>query len=114
MNVPGCLVGVFFSYLLCLLCRCPLSNSSKSLDVYSALLSDVVPSVPPQLLGSLLHEELTEQRDRALFSEGATGGALAFVPFSRSGGDPQRGCLLYPGNQGLDCLSILQIRSNTF
>lgn len=93
---------------------CPLSNSSKSLDVYSALLSDVVPSVPPQLLGSLLHEELTEQRDRALFSEGATGGALAFVPFSRSGGDPQRGCLLYPGNQGLDCLSILQIRSNTF
>ncbi|XP_075935802.1 uncharacterized protein taf1c isoform X2 [Anarhichas minor] len=88
---------------------CPLSYSSKSLDVYSALLSDVVPAVPPQLLGSLLHEELTEQRDRALFYEGATGGALAFVPFSRSGGDPQRGCLLYPGNQGLDCLNFHRV-----
>ncbi|KAK9532925.1 hypothetical protein VZT92_010285 [Zoarces viviparus] len=88
---------------------CPRSYSSKSLDMYSALLSDVVPSVPPQLLGSLLHEELTEQRDRALFSEGATGGALAFVPFSRSGGDPQRGCLLYPGNQGLDCLNFHRV-----
>ncbi|XP_054468017.1 TATA box-binding protein-associated factor, RNA polymerase I, subunit C [Anoplopoma fimbria] len=88
---------------------CPLSYSSKSLDVYSALLSDVVPAVPTELLGSLLHEELTEQRDRALFSEGATGGALAFVPFSQSGSDPQRGCLLYPGNQGLDRLNFHRV-----
>ncbi|XP_068562080.1 TATA box-binding protein-associated factor RNA polymerase I subunit C [Cebidichthys violaceus] len=89
---------------------CPLSYSSKSLDVYGGLLWDVVPAVPPELLGSLLHEELTEQRDRALFSEGATGGALAFVPFSRSGGDdPQHGCLLYPGNQGLDCLNFCRV-----
>lgn len=77
-------------------------------------MSDVVHTVPPELLGALLYEELTEQRDRMLFSEGATGGALAFVPFSQSdSSSSQRGCLLYPGNQGLDCLSILQIRSNT-
>lgn len=73
-------------------------------------MSDVVHDVPPVLLGKLLFEELTEQRDRLLFSEGATGGALAFVPFSQSGSSSQGGCLLYPGNRGLDCLSILQIR----
>ncbi|TNN53577.1 TATA box-binding protein-associated factor, RNA polymerase I, subunit C [Liparis tanakae] len=75
----------------------------------NVLLSDVVPVVPVELLGSLLHEELTEQRDRSLFSEGATGGALAFIPFPRGGGDPQRGCLLYPGNQGLDCLNFQRV-----
>ncbi|TDH01796.1 hypothetical protein EPR50_G00166360 [Perca flavescens] len=88
---------------------CAQSYSSRSLDTYSALLSDVVPSIPPELLGSLLYEELTEQRDRMLFSEGATGGALAFVPYSQSGSDSQRGCLLYPGNQGLDCLNFHRV-----
>lgn len=90
--------------------RCPLTYSSETLDAYSALMSDVVQTVPPELLGGLLHEELTEQRDRMLFFEGATGGALAFVPFSQSSSSSsQRGCLLYPGNKGLDCLSILLI-----
>ncbi|XP_033501972.2 TATA box-binding protein-associated factor, RNA polymerase I, subunit C [Epinephelus lanceolatus] len=88
---------------------CPQPYSCGTLDKYSALLSDVVPSVPPELLGPLLYEELTEQRDRMLFSEGATGGALAFVPFSQSGSDSQRGCLLYPRNQGLDCLNFHRV-----
>lgn len=93
--------------------RCQQSYSSKSLEVYSALLSNVVPSVPPELLGALLHEELTEQRDRLLFSEAATGGALAFISFSQTGCSSEHGCLLYPGNQGLDRLSILQNTLNT-
>lgn len=108
LSICGCQTSVPSSF------RCQLSYSSKSLDAYSTLMSDVVHTVPPELLGALLYEELTEQRDRMLFSEGATGGALAFVPFSQSdSSSSQRGCLLYPGNQGLDCLSILQIRSNT-
>ncbi|XP_037608414.1 TATA box-binding protein-associated factor RNA polymerase I subunit C isoform X1 [Sebastes umbrosus] len=85
------------------------SHSCRLLDTYSTLLSDVVPAVPPELLGSLLYEELTEQRDRMLFSEGATGGALAFVPFSQSGSDSQRGCLIYPGKQGHDCLNFHRV-----
>lgn len=89
--------------------RCPLTYSSKTLDAYSALMSDVVQTIPPELLGALLQEELTEQGDRMLFFEGATGGALAFVPFSQS-----RGCLLYPGSKGLDCLSILLIIQTSF
>ncbi|XP_070781220.1 TATA box-binding protein-associated factor RNA polymerase I subunit C [Enoplosus armatus] len=89
---------------------CQQSYASRAMDGYCALLSDVVHDVPPQLLGSLLYEELTEQRDRLLFSEGATGGALAFVPFSQSGGSgPQHGCLLYPGNQGRDCLNFHRV-----
>lgn len=104
---------VFYFVTLCLLSRYSKSHSCRLLDTYSTLLSDVVPAVPPELLGSLLYEELTEQRDRMLFSEGATGGALAFVPFSQSGSDSQSGCLIYPGKQGHDCLSILQTRSYT-
>uniref|UniRef100_A0A4W6D6A4 Wu:fj64h06 n=1 Tax=Lates calcarifer TaxID=8187 RepID=A0A4W6D6A4_LATCA len=89
---------------------CHQSYSSRVLDAYSGLLSDVVHSVPPELLGSLLYEELTEQRDRLLFSEGATGGALSFIPFSQSSsGGSQHGCLLYPGNQGLDRLNFHRV-----
>ncbi|XP_040012919.1 TATA box-binding protein-associated factor RNA polymerase I subunit C isoform X2 [Xiphias gladius] len=88
---------------------CQQSYSSRSLNAYSVLLSDVVHSVPPELLGALLYEELTEQRDRLLFSEGATGGALAFIPFSQSSSGSQHGCLLYPGNQGLDRLNFHRV-----
>lgn len=87
---------------------CQQTYSSKSMAAYGVLLSDTVHDIPPELLGALLHEELTEQRDRLLFSEGATGGALAFIPFSQSSSSSssQRGCLLYPGNQGLDRLNF--------
>ncbi|KAF3702343.1 TATA box-binding protein-associated factor RNA polymerase I subunit C [Channa argus] len=88
---------------------CQQSYSSRSVDAYSTLLSDIVPSIPTELLGGLLHEELTEQRDRLLFSEAATGGALAFIPFSQSRGSSERGCLLYPGMQGLDRLNFHKV-----
>ncbi|PWA15996.1 hypothetical protein CCH79_00017737 [Gambusia affinis] len=83
---------------------CPMAYRSKSLDRYSSLLWDVVHDVPPELLGSLLYEELAEQRDRMQFSEAATGGALAFVPFSQS-----EGCLLYPGGPGMDRLNFHRV-----
>lgn len=78
--------------------------------MYNSLLSDVVQSVPIQLLGSLLYEELTEQRDRQLFHEATSGGALDFVPSSESGS----GCLLYPSRRGLDRLSILALHIQPF
>ncbi|KAL6097324.1 taf1c [Pungitius sinensis] len=87
----------------------PRSSCSKSLAACGALLFDVVPAVPTELLGSLLHEELMEQRDRVLFSEGATGGALAFVPFPQGASEPQSGCLVYPGNPGLDRLNFHRV-----
>ncbi|XP_061657428.1 uncharacterized protein taf1c isoform X2 [Syngnathoides biaculeatus] len=87
---------------------CHESHYPRALHSYCALLSDVVQNVPPELLGSLLHEELTEQRDRQLFSEGATGGALNFIPFSQSR-DSQHGCLVYPGNQGMDQLNFHRV-----
>lgn len=101
---------VFYGVILNVFPRCPESYPSRALEAYSALLSDVVPSIPAKLLGTMLYEELKQQRDNMLFSEAATGGALAFLPFSQSGSSSQHGCLLYPGNQGLDRLSILQIK----
>ncbi|XP_037122252.1 TATA box-binding protein-associated factor RNA polymerase I subunit C [Syngnathus acus] len=87
---------------------CHKSCSSSTLQAYSALMSDVVHTVPPELLGSLLYEELTEQRDRRLFYEGATGGALNLIPFSQSE-HSQNGCLLFPGNQGMDRLNFHRV-----
>ncbi|XP_068191384.1 TATA box-binding protein-associated factor RNA polymerase I subunit C [Antennarius striatus] len=88
---------------------CHRTYSSQQLDTYGALMSDVVHAVPTVLLGALLHEELTEQRDRLLFAEGATGGALAFVPFAGSSRRSELGCLLYPGNKALDCLNFHRV-----
>ncbi|TKS84114.1 TATA box-binding protein-associated factor, RNA polymerase I, subunit C [Collichthys lucidus] len=88
---------------------CQQSYRSRTLDQYTKLMSDVVPTIPPRLLGSLLYEELTEQRDRMMFSEASTGGALAFVPFSLSCSSPQRGYLLYPGKQGMDRLNFHRV-----
>ncbi|RVE65440.1 hypothetical protein OJAV_G00116630 [Oryzias javanicus] len=82
---------------------CQRSYHNRTVTRYCSLLSDVVHDIPPQLLGSLLHEELAGQRDRVLFSEAAIGGALAFVPFSPS---QSHGCLLYPGGRGLDRLNF--------
>lgn len=86
---------------------CQQSYQSKRMKRYAGLMSDVLHEVPPQLLGSLLHEELTYQTDWLLFPEATTGGALAFIPFKQS--DAQHGCLLYPGNPGLDLLTFHQV-----
>ncbi|XP_077478866.1 TATA box-binding protein-associated factor RNA polymerase I subunit C [Stigmatopora argus] len=81
---------------------------SKPFRGLSTLLSDVVHDVPPELLGSLLHEELTTQRDRHLFFEGATGGALNFIPSSKRG-DSENGYLLYAGNRGMTKLNFHKV-----
>uniref|UniRef100_A0A3P8TWB7 Wu:fj64h06 n=1 Tax=Amphiprion percula TaxID=161767 RepID=A0A3P8TWB7_AMPPE len=103
-----CLSGLTFVLLV----RCQQSYFSKKMKRYAVLMSDVLHEVPPQLLGSLLHEELTDQTDRLLFPEATTGGALAFIPFKHT--DSQHGYLLYPGNPGLDRLSILQGKITSF
>ncbi|XP_047426372.1 uncharacterized protein taf1c [Mugil cephalus] len=89
---------------------CLKSYNCPAMNGYSSLLSDVVHDIPPDLLGSLLQEELREQRKRLVFSDRATGGALAFVPFSHNdSSDSLHGCLLYPRKQGLDCLTFHKV-----
>ncbi|XP_068609197.1 TATA box-binding protein-associated factor RNA polymerase I subunit C [Brachionichthys hirsutus] len=88
---------------------CHRTYSSPRLDSYGALMAEALHAVPPVLLGTLLHEELTEQRDRLLFPEGATGGALAFVPFTQSSSASELGCLLYPGSRALDRLNFHRV-----
>lgn len=82
---------------------------NKSVRSYSGLLHDVIHDIPPELLAGLLYEELAEQRDQLQFSERATGGALAYIPFTQGSASSQQGYLLYPGKEGLDYLSILQL-----
>lgn len=85
---------------------CPLTYTSGCMDSYGWLLADAVHSVPVELLGSLLHEEISQQM---MFCEANTGGALDFIPFTHSAGDaPQFGCLVYPTN-GLDKLNFQQV-----
>uniref|UniRef100_A0A3Q2WYS7 TATA-box binding protein associated factor, RNA polymerase I subunit C n=1 Tax=Haplochromis burtoni TaxID=8153 RepID=A0A3Q2WYS7_HAPBU len=88
---------------------CEQKYPCRKLARHSCQLYDVVHSIPPELLGSLLYDELAEQRDRLLFSEGTTGGALSFVPFSQSDDGSQHGCLLYPGNPALNTLNFHKV-----
>ncbi|XP_077353280.1 uncharacterized protein taf1c isoform X2 [Festucalex cinctus] len=104
--VPTWKIKIFLDKLNLPICH--KSYSSRTPQAYSVLLSDVVQTVPPELLGSLLYEELTEQRDRQLFSERATGGALNLIPFSQSGDSPH-GCLIYPGKREMDCLNFHRV-----
>ncbi len=70
------------------------------------LVGDIVSDVPPSLLASLLHEELTSQREQQQFCADATGGALGYVPLHESRGYSD-GCLIYPSGEAMDKLSIL-------
>lgn len=70
------------------------------------LVTDVVSDVPPSLLASLLHEELTTQRKQQQFCADPTGGTLGYVPLYESQGYSD-GCLIYPSGAAMDKLSIL-------
>ncbi|CAG5867116.1 unnamed protein product [Menidia menidia] len=83
---------------------CQSTYTSPVMDGYCGLLSGVVPDVPVELLGSLLHGELAEQSERARPCHAPAGGALAFIPRPQ---DAQHGCLLYAQGRGLDRLCIL-------
>ncbi|XP_055087817.1 TATA box-binding protein-associated factor, RNA polymerase I, subunit C isoform X2 [Periophthalmus magnuspinnatus] len=89
--------------------NCPVSPRCVWLDAYSRLLSDVVHSVPGELLGSLVHEELSQQSRDALFCEANSGGALDFIPLIPGTHHmPLSGCLVYSPN-GLDKLHFQQV-----
>lgn len=86
--------------------RCPITPFEKRASLYSNLLGDVIHDIPPGLLGELLHEELTLQREQQQFNEVATGGALGFFVLSTSNSS-QEGCLVYPRKAAFNSLSIL-------
>ncbi|KAK7895755.1 hypothetical protein WMY93_021080 [Mugilogobius chulae] len=92
---------------------CTRSAPSSRLDAFSRLLSDAVHSVPVELLGSLLYEELHQQSRDAMFCEANTGGALDLIPLSQTAQDSARdaalsGCLVYSAN-GVDKLNFQQV-----
>lgn len=86
--------------------RCEVACYSRKIRHLHNLVGDVVSDVPPSLLASLLHEELTSQREQQRFCADATGGALGYVPLHESQGYSD-GCLIYPSGDAMDKLSIL-------
>nr|XP_023684457.1 TATA box-binding protein-associated factor RNA polymerase I subunit C [Paramormyrops kingsleyae] len=88
--------------------KCPLKPFEKRASLYNNLLGDVIHDIPPGLLGELLYEELTLQREEKQFNEVATGGALGFFLISTSN-TSQEGCLVYPRKAALNSLNFHKV-----
>ncbi|XP_052443618.1 TATA box-binding protein-associated factor RNA polymerase I subunit C isoform X1 [Carassius gibelio] len=88
--------------------RCEVACYSRKIRHLHNLVGDVVSDVPPSLLASLLHEELTSQREQQRFCADATGGALGYVPLHESQGYSD-GCLIYPSGDAMDKLNFHRV-----
>uniref|UniRef100_A0A8C1E5J0 Wu:fj64h06 n=1 Tax=Cyprinus carpio carpio TaxID=630221 RepID=A0A8C1E5J0_CYPCA len=88
--------------------RCEVAFYSRKVRHLHNLVGDVVSDVPPSLLASLLHEELTSQREQHRFCADATGGALGYVPLHESQGFSD-GCLIYPSGDAMDKLNFHRV-----
>ncbi|XP_028829624.1 TATA box-binding protein-associated factor, RNA polymerase I, subunit C [Denticeps clupeoides] len=87
---------------------CPVTYYSRRARCYDNLFKDVMHDIPPSLLGELLHEELSLQRDIAQFREAATGGAMSYIPYSEFHRSP-KGCLVSAADANLHSLSFQQV-----
>ncbi|RXN21686.1 TATA box-binding -associated factor RNA polymerase I subunit C [Labeo rohita] len=88
--------------------KCEISCRSMRIRALHHLVTDVVSDVPPSLLASLLHEELTTQRKQQQFCADPTGGTLGYVPLYESQGYSD-GCLIYPSGAAMDKLNIHRV-----
>lgn len=88
--------------------KCELACCSMKIRHSHHLVGDIVSDVPPSLLASLLHEELTSQQEQQQFCADATGGALGYVPLHESRGYSD-GCLIYPSGAAMDKLNIHRV-----
>ncbi|XP_016127896.1 TATA box-binding protein-associated factor RNA polymerase I subunit C [Sinocyclocheilus grahami] len=88
--------------------RCEVAFSSRKIRHLHHIVGDIVSDVPPSLLASLLHEELTSQREQQRFCADATGGALGYVPLHESP-EYSDGCLIYPSGDAMDKLNFHRV-----
>ncbi|XP_073680860.1 TATA box-binding protein-associated factor RNA polymerase I subunit C [Garra rufa] len=88
--------------------KCEVASSSKKIRHVHRLLADIVSDVPPTLLASLLHEELTTQREQQQFCADPTGGTLGYMPLYESKGYSD-GCLIYPSGAGMDKINFHRV-----
>uniref|UniRef100_A0A8C5C3C4 Si:ch1073-170h8.3 n=1 Tax=Gadus morhua TaxID=8049 RepID=A0A8C5C3C4_GADMO len=83
--------------------RCEYTYLNRRVVAYDNLLRDALHDIPPTLLGGLLQEELQHSGQRLLFSETATGGALAHAALPR---DPW---LLYAAGPASSLLNFQRV-----
>ncbi|XP_030198206.1 TATA box-binding protein-associated factor, RNA polymerase I, subunit C isoform X2 [Gadus morhua] len=83
--------------------KCEYTYLNRRVVAYDNLLRDALHDIPPTLLGGLLQEELQHSGQRLLFSETATGGALAHAALPR---DPW---LLYAAGPASSLLNFQRV-----
>ncbi|XP_059894322.1 TATA box-binding protein-associated factor, RNA polymerase I, subunit C isoform X2 [Gadus macrocephalus] len=83
--------------------KCEYTYLNRRVVAYDNLLRDALHDIPPTLLGALLQEELQHSGQRLLFSETATGGALAHATLPR---DPW---LLYAAGPASSLLNFQRV-----
>ncbi|CAL8341639.1 unnamed protein product [Arctogadus glacialis] len=83
--------------------KCEYTYLNRRVVAYDNLLRDALHDIPPTLLGALLQEELQHSGQRLLFSETATGGALAHAALPR---DPW---LLYAAGPASSLLNFQRV-----
>lgn len=88
--------------------ECPLSSASKHARLLNLLLRESIFDIPPNLLAENIHEEMKIQRNKILFDNAATGGALVYCPFSK-GARFEEGCLIYPSSTSMNLLNFHKI-----
>ncbi|KAI4873903.1 hypothetical protein NFI96_026154, partial [Prochilodus magdalenae] len=88
--------------------KCELGHASEHVHRYHHLLRDVVSDIPSTLLGELLHEELTLQKELEEFQPTTTGGALGYIPLEEFE-DQKEACLVYPGEEALSSLNFHRV-----
>ncbi|XP_048401359.2 TATA box-binding protein-associated factor, RNA polymerase I, subunit C [Stegostoma tigrinum] len=88
--------------------ECPLSSGSKQARLLNSLLRECIFDIPPNVLAENIHEEMKMQRNKLLFDQSATGGALVYCPFSKEA-RLEEGCLIYPGSESMSLLNFRKI-----
>ncbi|XP_060685673.1 TATA box-binding protein-associated factor, RNA polymerase I, subunit C [Hemiscyllium ocellatum] len=89
--------------------ECPLSCRSMQARLLNMLLRECIFDIPPSLLAENIHEEMKIQRNKLLFDQSATGGALVYCPFSKEA-CLEEGCLIYPGSESMSILNFRKIK----
>uniref|UniRef100_H3AVT8 TATA-box binding protein associated factor, RNA polymerase I subunit C n=1 Tax=Latimeria chalumnae TaxID=7897 RepID=H3AVT8_LATCH len=87
---------------------CPMSCSTFTARQLSTLLGDLIYDIPPALLAENLCLEMKGQRNKLLFDEAATGGALQYIPVT----DMDRtheGWLLHPSGEAMNFLNFRKV-----
>lgn len=89
--------------------RCHVGRYTRKIRRVHHLLADIVCDIPSSVLGKLLHEELTSQREQQQFCSDFTGGALGYTKLFETQAGGGDGCLIFPSGPALNNLNFHRV-----